>query len=389
MKHLYTETGSVSLTKCGEYLCGDNVEVIEHDDGVTMVLADGLGSGVKANILATLTSKIICTMMAAGLPVESCVETVASTLPVCSERQIAYSTFTIMRIDNRHIMRIIQFDNPSVIMLRDGESIDYPKTMREICGKKIYESQISSTVGDVFIACSDGAEYAGVGMSLNFGWQRDNIVDFIKLRYTPNMSAKMVSTVIADECNRLYGGRAGDDTTIAAMKLREVASVNVMFGPPKDKEEEKKILRLFLAKEGKRVVCGGTTSKIVADFLHVPVETTLDYFDKEVPPCAKIKGIDLTTEGVITMSRVLEYARDFIENKELSANWQFKKDGASLICQMLFEYATDINFFVGRAINPAHQNPDLPITIAVKLQIIDELSRILERMGKRVNINYF
>lgn len=389
MNCLYTETGFVSLTKHGEYLCGDNVEVIEHSDSITVVLADGLGSGVKANILSTLTSKIICTMMANGLSIEHCVDAIARTLPVCKERQIAYSTFTIMQINNNKDIDIIQFDNPAVIMLRDGENIDYPRTTREIGGKKIFESHFKIKIGDVFIGISDGAEYAGIGKNFNFGWQRANIIDFLKLRYTSDMSAKIISTVLADECNRLYGGYVGDDTTVATVKIREISPVNVMFGPSKKKEDEIKELQLFFSKEGKKLVCGGTTSKIVADYLGENVVSSFDYYDRDIPPIGFIPGIDLVTEGVLTMSKVLSYAKEVVESKELSARWKYRKDGASLVSQLLFEYATDINFFVGTAINPAHQNPDLPLTIGLKLQIIDELTKYLEKMGKRIKMNFF
>ena len=163
MKSLYTETGFVSLFKYGEQLCGDRVEVIEHEDCTTLVLADGLGSGVKANILSTLTSKIICTMMANGSTVDDCVETIANTLPICSQRQVAYSTFTIIQVDENKNITIIQYDNPEVILLRNGKSYDYPIKERMIKGKKILESQIKAQIGDILITMSDGTIYAGVG----------------------------------------------------------------------------------------------------------------------------------------------------------------------------------------------------------------------------------
>ena len=388
MNNLFTETGFVSLNKFGEQLCGDRVEIIEHEDETTIVLADGLGSGVKANILSTLTSKIIGTMASNGMSVEACVETIANTLPVCSQRQIAYSTFTIIQIDDNRQASIVQFDNPFVILLRDGKSVDYPKTLNTIGNKKIYESHLSIQTGDILITMSDGAIYAGVGKTLNYGWQRDNIIDYIEARFERDMSAKMAATVIADECNRLYQDMPGDDTTIAAVRIRPRQPVNVLIGPPANPADVPKLMALFFSKEGKRIVCGGTTSNIVADYLGTTVNTELDYPDPAVPPIGHIKGVDLVTEGVITISKVLDYAKGYVDGKDLSAAWADKRDGASLICQALFEDATDINFFVGKAMNPAHQNPDMPISLSIKLRLVKDISECLKRLGKPTELKY-
>lgn len=391
MNNLWTDFGYISLNHVGEQLCGDRVEIIgDNENSMTMVLADGLGSGVKANILSTLTSKIICTMMANDMPIEECVDTIVKTLPVCSVRKVAYSTFTIVRITNNSVAEIIQFDNPNVILLRGGKSVEYPIISRVIEGKTILESKIPLQLHDVFIAMSDGAIYAGVGKSMNFGWQRENIIEFAERVYDDTLSAKLISSLIVDECNKLYEGEPGDDTTVAAVRIRERAPVNLLFGPPADPKDCTKMMTLFFSKEGKKIVCGGTTSKIAADYLHEPITTSLDYgSDPDIPPVGHVKGIDLVTEGVITMSRVVQYAKEFLNNSDLQNMWSLQTDGASLIAQMLFEYATDINFFVGKAINPAHQNPDLPITFGIKIQIVHELTDCLEKMGKQVKVSYF
>ena len=391
MDKLCTDTGYVSLNKKGEQLCGDRVEIIaRNDNSLTLVLADGLGSGVKANILSTLTSKILSTMIENGMPIEECVDTIVKTLPVCSVRKVAYSTFTIIHVEENTTATLIQFDNPNVILLRGGKHWDYPTTSRVIEGKTILESKFPLQLNDMMIAMSDGAIWAGVGQSMNFGWQRDNVVEFAERMYEDTLSAKMMAALIVDECNRLYAGEPGDDTTVAAVRVRERKPVNLMIGPPADPADVGKMMALFFAKEGKKIVCGGTTSKLAANYLHEDVVTSLDYgTDPDIPPTATIKGVDLVTEGVITLSRVVEYANVFLNNSDLANLWSLQTDGASRIAQYLFEYATDISFFVGRAINPAHQNPDLPITFGIKIQLVKQLSEALEKMGKRVSVGYF
>ena len=391
MDKLCTDTGYVSLNKKGEQLCGDRVEIIaRNDNSLTLVLADGLGSGVKANILSTLTSKILSTMIENGMPIEECVDTIVKTLPVCSVRKVAYSTFTIIHVEENTTATLIQFDNPNVILLRGGKHWDYPTTSRVIEGKTILESKFPLQLNDMMIAMSDGAIWAGVGQSMNFGWQRDNVVEFAERMYEDTLSAKMMAALIVDECNRLYAGEPGDDTTVAAVRVRERKPVNLMIGPPADPADVGKMMALFFAKEGKKIVCGGTTSKLAANYLHEDVVTSLDYgTDPDIPPTATIKGVDLVTEGVITLSRVVEYANVCLNNSDLANLWSLQTDGASRIAQYLFEYATDISFFVGRAINPAHQNPDLPITFGIKIQLVKQLSEALEKMGKRVSVSYF
>jgi len=390
MNDLCADIGYKSINHYGEQLCGDHVEIVEQDDNSTViVLADGLGSGVKASILSTLTSKIISTMMAAGLPIEECVSTIAATLPVCSVRGVAYSTFTIMHIINNEIAEIIQYDNPQTIVLRDNKNYDYPKTEMNIDGKKIYKSVIRLKEGDIFIAMSDGCPHAGIGMAYNFGWKRKDIIDFMETMSLTGLTAKNLSTLLVDECDKLYGQKPGDDATACIVKIRKREPMNILFGPPSNRDDCDRMMSLFFSKEGKHIICGGTTSSIAAKYLRKPLQATLNFEKSDVPPIAKLEGVDLVTEGVITMNKVIEYAKDYLGENEMYEQWNYKHDGASLICRLLFEEATDINFYVGRAINPAHQNPDLPINFSIKMNLVEELSKSLKEMGKRIKVSYF
>jgi hypothetical protein len=389
MNDLCCEIGFKSINHAGEQLCGDHVDVVEQEDGSTIiVLADGLGSGVKASILSTLTSKIISTMLAAGLSLEECVETIAATLPVCSVRGVAYSTFTILRIMQNRTAEIIQYDNPHVILLRNGENFDYLKHEISIGGKQIFRSMIRLQEDDVFIAMSDGCPHAGIGIGYNFGWKREDIISFMEAMNLCGYSAKVLSTMLVDECNRLYGGKPGDDATSCVVRMRKRVPMNMLFGPPSNRDDANRMMSLFFAKEGKHIICGGTTSSIAAKWLNKPLRPSLK-FDGDIPPIATLEGVDLVTEGVITVNRVVEYAQDYISENRRYDEWSNQKDGASLISQLLFEEATDINFYVGRAINPAHQNPDLPINFSIKMNLVQELSAALQKMGKRIKVSYF
>ena len=390
MNDLCADIGYKSINHHNEQLCGDHVDVVEEIDGsVVVVLADGLGSGVKASILSTLTSKIISTMMAEGLSIEECVSTIAATLPVCAERGVAYSTFTIIHLLNNQTAEIIQYDNPHVILIRDGENYDYPKSELNIGGKKIFKSVIKLEENDVFVAMSDGCPHAGLGTYYNFGWRREDIIGFMEAIIAGGYTAKNLSTMLVDECNRLYGNKPGDDTTACVIKIRKREPMNILFGPPYNRDDCDRMMSLFFSKAGKHIVCGGTTASIAAKYLGKMVTTPLKFERTDVPPISFIEGVDLVTEGVITVNRVVEYAKDYLGENKHYEHWNFKKDGASMICRLLFEEATDINFYVGRAINPAHQNPDLPINFNIKMNLVEELSRYLRQMGKKIKVSYF
>lgn len=390
MNDLCVDIGYKSINHVGEELCGDHVDVVEENENSTViVLADGLGSGVKASILSTLTSRIISTMMAAGLPIEECVETIAATLPVCQERGVAYSTFTIIHIMDNEMAEIIQYDNPMVIILRDFANYLYPRKEMNVGGKKIYKSTIRLREDDVFIAMSDGCPHAGLGTRFNFGWKRDEIISYMEALNMGGYTAKTLATMLVDECDKLYGHKPGDDTTACVVKVRRREPMNILFGPPSNPDDAGRMMSLFFSKEGKHIVCGGTTSSIAARYLGKPLRASLRAERSDIPPTAQIEGVDLVTEGVITMNRVVEYAQDYLGENKYYEQWSFQKDGAAQISRLLFEEATDINFFVGRAVNPAHQNPDLPINFHIKMNLVTELSQCLRKMGKRIKVSYF
>ena len=390
MNDLCVDIGYKSINHYGEQLCGDHVDVVEQNENSTViVLADGLGSGVKASILSTLTSKIISTMMAANLPLEECVSTIAATLPICSVRGVAYSTFTIIHLINNATAELIQYDNPQIIMLRDEKNYDYPKTEMNIDGKQIYKSMIRLQENDLFVAMSDGCPHAGIGIAYNFGWKREDVVSFVETIAPVGYTAKTLSTMLIDECNKLYGEKPGDDATACVVRVRKRVPMNLLFGPPANRSDCNRMMSLFFSKEGKHIVCGGTTSTIAAEYLGKPLRPSLRFERSDVPPTAELEGVDLVTEGVITINKVLHYAKDYLQDNKEYEEWSINRDGASMICRLLFEEATDINFFVGRAVNPAHQNPDLPINFNIKMNLVQELSACLKQMGKHIKVSYF
>lgn len=385
------EYGYLSVNHKGEELCGDHVNVsVGESKDLTLVLADGLGSGVVASILSTLTATMLSRMIEGGMSVESGAEALVKTLPAARDRgNVAYSTFTVCKIEPDFSATLYNFDNPEPVFLRNGEDHRLPYEEMCVSGRKIYKASFTFLEGDCLSLYSDGALYAGVGETLNFGWGRDEIASYLAGLSSPGLSAKNLATLLVDHCDLLYNRRPGDDCTCLCVRRRGRAKANLMVGPPTHKEDDEKVLSSFFSLPGKHIVCGGTTCKLAGSYLHEEVIGNLDYLDPEVPPTCDIRGVDLATEGIITLNKVLSLAKDYLGPNKAYFDWSYKQDGASQIAEILFEEATDIVFYVGCAVNPAHQAEDSPIAFKMKMQIIDQLAEKLKEMGKRIRVTYF
>ncbi len=381
-----------SLNKYEEELCGDKVEILKTDDSDIVILADGMGSGVKANILATLTSKILGTMLYEGAALDSCVETIAKTLPICQVRKVAYATFSILQIFHSGEAYLVEYDNPGCVFIRDGRIVKYPYTEREIEGKKIHEYRFQVKKKDCFVLMSDGVIYAGAGEILNLqGWTWESMAEYTLKCTKKTLSASRLAALLSQACDELYVERPGDDTTVAVARVIDRRVVNIFTGPPKEKADDERLMYDFMHAEGKKVVSGGTSANIAARILHKEIITKIDHTDPDVPPMAVIEGLDLVTEGVLTLGKVLKllkrYANDEFDVEffdELDAN-----NGASKLAKMIIEECTELNLFVGTAVNDAHKSSELSFDISMRMNVVDQLVHVAEEMGRHVTVKYY
>lgn len=375
-----------SLNKKGEELCGDKVEIIRTEEDVIVVLSDGLGSGVKANILATLTAKIAGTMLKEGASIEETVHTIVNTLPECNVRKLAYSTFTIIKINKSGSVYIAEYDNPPVLIYRKGINFPLEKHNRILNGKKIVESYFNLKVGDMITIISDGAVHAGVGALLNLGWQWEHINHYLCDINNQHKLAKSITANFIGVCNKLYDHLPGDDTTIVTIKIRDPEIVTLFTGPPEDRDMDKWVINKLVKSDGKKVICGGTTANIAARELKKEINVDLDSFCPEIPPTASIEGFDLVTEGVLTLKATLEKIKSYALDASTDDLMNDGKDGASKLKDLLINDCTHLNLIVGKAVNPAHQNPDIPLNLNIKLHVINELMEHLIHLGKEVKL---
>ncbi len=379
-----------SANKHREELCGDKVEIIRQEGSVIAVLADGLGSGVKANILATLTSKIIGTLIAEGLTIDEAVETIVSTLPVCRERGIGYCTFTILQITDEGECYLAEFDNPAAFWFHRGRALPLNPQTREIDGKSIRETRFRVQCDDLIVLVSDGVVHAGIGQTLNLGWRWERVSEYLVSIDRPGASARSVSKLLLSATTSLYANEPGDDATVVAIRARRPAPLSVLVGPPLKSEEDGPLVRAFLARPGRKAVCGGATSQIVAREMGTEVRANLDYDNPAIPPTGEIDGIDLVTEGVLTLRRTLELIQACLQEGSSMSDYLSleRKDGASRLARLLLEESTSVFFSLGRAINPAHQNPEFPLSLGLKLRLVEDMADCLRKAGKQVTVEY-
>ena len=380
-----------SLNKHNEELCGDKVEILRTKDSNIIILADGMGSGVKANILATLTSKILGTMFLNGAKLEECVQTIVKTLPVCKVRQVAYSTFSILQIFNSGEAYLVEFDNPACVIIRDKALYNIPFKERLIEGRKIREYRFQVKMNDCFILMSDGVIHAGVGKALNFGWTWDNMARYSVEATNATLSASRLVSILSKACDDLYMHSPGDDTTIAVARVIDSKVVHLFTGPPLNKEMDEEVVKAFLSGDAKRIISGGTSANIVSRIIDKPIKTSLNYTDIHLPPIANIEGIDLVTEGVLTLTRTLQILKRYVE-EEIDEDFFLELDkdnGGSLIAKTIIEDCTELHMFVGRTINEAHQNPNLPFDLSIRMNLVSHIADNVKKMGKSVFITYF
>lgn len=390
---LFLEIGTAQLNKAGEELCGDTIETAGNSDSKIVVLADGLGSGVKANILSGLTSKIAAKMLEGGCSVDEVIEALAQALPVCEVRGLAYSTFSISQVLPDGSLYLAEYDNPPAVIIKgDAVLSAAEKQSRVVANRKIYESHLHLLEGDWVVLVSDGVLHAGIGGVWNLGWGWERIAEYTRSLAATDISAQELAEGLVAVCDKLYNSKPGDDTSVVALRARQRRELTLMVGPPADRQSDAKVVREFLESPGKKAVCGGTTGNIVARETGEQLTVDLSSMDPRIPPVGNLAGIDLICEGILTLTYTLErlkeeFAAGTVGSAVLPRKLQWKRDGASRLMSALLE-ADEISFIVGRALNPAHQSSEMPANLALKHRVVEDIATLLEKMGKRVSVSY-
>lgn len=352
---------------------------LKDENRIISVLSDGLGSGIKANVLSTLTATMALNYISNSFDIKKAAQVIMRTLPVCKERKISYSTFTIVDINEHGRARIIEYDNPSYILIRNGEIINFPKQNIELenVGEKkavLHFSEFDIEMGDRIVLFSDGVSQSGIGSKkYPLGWGEEEVGNFVKseLYDNPKMSARELAQSVVSRALTNNQYKALDDITCGVVNIREPRKLLVVSGPPIDKNKDKELAEAVQNFTGCKVICGGTTAKIISRELDESISVDLKHFDKEVPPISFMNGIDLITEGTITLGKVVELLESEKDIEDLPGN------GAGKIVNIILN-SDIIEFIVGTKINDAHQDPNIPVELEIRRNIFKRIVQIIE-----------
>lgn len=385
--NIYVDFGFRSVNHYGEEICGDKVEVKRTQEQFIGVLADGMGSGVKANILSTMGSTILSTMLMSGETVESAVDAVIRTLPVCSERGMNYCTFSVVTIDETGEASFTEFDNPQAWIIRNGQIVRLERKLRVVADKNIWESSLPLIEGDVIVVTSDGAVNAGVCNQFSFGWTWDSVASWLCQRAEQYPNALRLATELVGAVDTLYGNEPTDDVTAMVIRVAPEQTVDLMYGPPEYPEDDEFMVHEFMEADGYKIICGGTTSNIVSRVLGSPVETMSETAADGVPPISFMADVDLVTEGVLTITRAGDIMERYLASGDfLELDGQ---NGAAYLAKQLIENCTTLRVFIGRAKNPAYEGKDVPLDLDMKLKAMERICGLMRRQGKTVEQYYY
>ncbi len=376
----------------GERICGDVFLTgkVREEGRIVMVLSDGMGHGVKASILATLTATMALNFTKEHKEPERTAEIIMNTLPECSERKISYATFTILEMDYEGNISILEYDNPESLLIRSREVVPLQwKTITldsvKNCGKKLRIASFKGKKGDRILFSSDGVAQSGLGTpKFPFGWGVDNMGRFAldMVKRNPTISARELASRVINIAYRNDGFSAKDDTSCGVIYLREPRELIISTGPPFEKEKDAELAKMVQDFEGNKIVMGATTGDILARELELKVEDGQDFSDPDLPPLSYLEGIDLFTEGILTLRKVENLLSTYNNSTVLG------KGPADEVVKLILD-CDEIRFLVGTRINLAHQDPNMQVDLEIRRTVVKRIAWLLEeKFLKKILISY-
>lgn len=373
-------------------ICGDVFlsRRLNDENRIIAVLSDGMGHGVKANMLATLTATMALNFTLEHKEINRIAEIIMNTLPVCSERKMSYATFTIIDIEFDGNVRILEYDNPQTVIMRKDKVFEPQWTCvilegEKNAGKEIKSCEFKPEKEDRIVFFSDGVAQSGLGGGkYPFGWGRENAVNYISelISHEPDIAAPNLAHKVVNMANVNDGYLSKDDTSCAVIYFRQPRKLLICSGPPYEDHNDKTLADKVNSFEGKKIVCGATTADILARELDKQIIDTMDFDDPDLPPISLMDGVDLVTEGILTLGKVTEILKTYNNSTRLG------KGPADRIVKMLIE-SDEIHFIIGTRINIAHQDPSLPVELEIRRTVVKRIARLLEdKFLKEVSLSF-
>lgn len=384
MSNYFIEIGNTNIQKSGEEVCGDVFmsRKLQEEGRTVAVLSDGLGSGIKANVLATMTASMALNFTIANQAVEHTAQSIRNTLPIDEERKINYSTFTIIDVEYDGETTILEYGNPQFLIFRGSKVLNIEKTGTDT---ELESNSFKAQKEDRIILFSDGVSQSGIGRAdMPFGWDFNDLKSFIASNINKDkfISAQKLSELIVNRALLNDSFKAKDDITCSVIYFRDPRNLIICTGPPYKIEKDRLMAKTVSEFNGSKIICGGTTAQLISRELGKEIEIDIFSGDGELPPVSSIEGINLVTEGILTLGKVAECLERKEENniKKSSPAWE--------IIQLILKH-DKITFLVGTRINEAHQDPALPVELEIRRNVVKKISRLLDdNYLKEVHVQY-
>lgn len=390
--NLYIEIDARQINHNEEKICGDVFlkKRIKEDKRIIAVLSDGMGHGVKANVLATLTSTMALNFTVEHRKPERIAEIIMKTLPVCSERQISYATFTVVDLEIDGKVHILEYDNPPAMVFRKNKPLALNREVIQMKnpqhqGKKLTFTSFYPKLYDRIVFCSDGVAQSGMGTDkFPFGWETSHIENYISgvLESGEDISAGRLAEKVVNKAvaNDAYSPK--DDTSCISVYFREPRKLLLVTGPPINRSSDEELASIVKNYNGKKIISGGSTTDLIARELKLKVTDSLDFFDNELPPISYMEGIDLVTEGILTLNKVWKILTN------IGIDYKPGKGPADQVVKLILE-SDHIDIIVGTKINEAHQDPNVPVDLEIRRTIAGRIADVLEnKLLKHITVRH-
>jgi hypothetical protein len=389
----YIEINCQHKNHSEERVCGDVFlsKRIKEEGRFILVLSDGLGHGIKANLLAILTSTLAANFTEERQSINSIADIIENTLPVDEVKQLNYSTFTILEIEGEGEVSILEFENPKTLVFRGGRMLEPDWTgivieSERVQGREVLATRFSPQKQDRIVICTDGVIQSGLGSELfPTGWGQENFEKFVfeSIREEHDISAVKLAGRIINKANANDQFFPKDDMSCAVVYFREPRKLMICTGPPLEAESDGEFAGILVAFNGKKIICGATTSDIISREWGKEIIDSGIITDPELPPVSHMEGVELITEGILTLSKVNEILKGYTQSTKLG------KGPADEIVKLILD-SDEIQFITGTKINEAHQDPNLPVDLELRRTVVHRITRVLEeKFLKEVSMRFY
>jgi hypothetical protein len=394
-RNTFIEVGSFLKRKAGQNADGDVFLSKKNITGgrIVTALSDGLGSGIKANVLASLTATMLIEFVLKDIPPSRAAELIINSLPVCRDRGLSYAAFTLVDVRPDMSVHFTEYGNPPLVIVRDGRLIEPGKTKIPLKRRNkntgpndeaLLYSTYDARPGDRIVFFSDGVTQAGIGTEhYGDGWGIERVRSFalFELEHRPTVSARNLAETIVQAASQTDGNKPHDDISCGVVYFREPRDLLVVTGPPFREEDDREVARTFAAFPGPKVILGGTTAKIISRELGATLRDSPDY--TESPAVSLMDGADLVCEGVLTLDATAALLAG------TTASWQNQPDSFSRAASRFAAYLLDsdrVRFIVGTKPNEAHFDPSIPVEIENRRSLVKRIAALLEEKHMKQTI---